>query len=402
MRARTHTLPLFLALLLIVQLACNFVSGGGTPDTVATLNGLYTASALTIEAQTGHTVTPGLPLPTVTGSPFPGYATNTPFSYTPAPVTRCDAASFVTDVSYPDGTVVSRNASFTKTWRLRNAGTCTWTSSYALVFYSGDRMGGSSPQSLSHSVSPGQTIDLSVALQAPDDDGKYRGYWKLRNASNSLFGLGALADTAFWVDIKVSGPSFAAYDFAAKYCQADWSNNKTGLPCPGAEGDDAGYVIQLPHPKLENGASQDDLGLLTVPRDSSNGLIRGQYPAFTVKSGDRFRARVYCRYNADHCDVTFRLDYLNNGQIKTLGSWHEVNEGQFYSIDLNLSSLAGETLKFILVVTANGSANDDEAIWLYPHILRQGSPPPAPTNTPTPTPTATFTATPTPTPTTGP
>jgi len=73
------------------------------------------------------------------------------------------------------------------------------------------------------------------------------------------------------------------------------------------------------------------------------------------------------------CD--FRLDYRNNGQVRTLASWHEIYEGQFYPVDLDLGSLAGETVKFILVVSANGSQNNDNAIWLHPHIIRQGSAP---------------------------
>ncbi|MBK9600245.1 MAG: hypothetical protein IPO36_00110 [Anaerolineales bacterium] len=41
---------LFVAILTTVQLACNFANSTATPDTFATLNELYTASALTLEA----------------------------------------------------------------------------------------------------------------------------------------------------------------------------------------------------------------------------------------------------------------------------------------------------------------------------------------------------------------
>jgi hypothetical protein len=191
----------------------------------------------------------------------------------------------------------------------------------------------------------------------------------------------------------VSGTNYPAYDFAANYCNANWDNNDIALPCPGVEGDDRGYVLKLNAPKMENGSTEDEPGLLTHPRKSSNGIISGQYPSFTVQSGDRFRTIVNCRYNAKKCDVTFRLDYKNNGQVKTLASWHEIYEGRFYSVDLDLGSLAGQTVKFILVVTANGSAREDEAVWLNPHILRQGAPTATFTPTFTPTLTPTFTAT---------
>lgn len=400
MTAKHASPALLLVLVLAVQLACNLPSlAPGTPDTVATLNGLYTAAAQTSTASAAS-ATPGLPLPTATQG-IPG--TFTPVNTQP-PVTRCDAAAFVKDVSIPDGTILSRNTPFTKTWRLKNVGTCTWTSAYRLAFVSGDAMNGPSTAPLPASISPGQTVDVSVNLTSPGADGHYRGYWKLRNASNASFGIGANADTAFWVDIVVKGPTHTAYDFVAGYCDAEWENNNSALPCPGAEGDHAGYVIKLNAPKMENGVKSDDPGLVTHPKFSSNGIISGLYPAIQVQSGDRFRAFINCRYNATGCNVVFRLDYRSGGQTKTLGSWHEIYEGKYFPVDLDLSSLAGKTVKFILVVTANGSPNDDEALWVAPRIVRLGTPPP-PSSTPVPTftftatPTATFTPTATPTPT---
>jgi hypothetical protein len=81
---------------------------------------------------------------------------------------------------------------------------------------------------------------------------------------------------------------------------------------------------------------------------------------------------------------------LNNGVVNTFASWAEVYEGKYYPVDLDLGALTGQTVKFILVVSANGGNNQDLAIWLNPHIVRQGV---APTATNTPTFTATFTPT---------
>jgi hypothetical protein len=393
MRDKKSSFFLVIVLLLTVQLACNAPGSSGTPDTFATLNGLYTASALTVEAlgtQTGFTVTPGLPQPTIGGI----LPTKTFSLASPIPVSKCDAVAFLSDVTYPDGSLVSRNNTFVKIWRLKNVGTCTWTTSYALVFTGGDQINGPSATSLPQNVSPGGIIELPVTLKASNTDGHYRGYWKLRNASGALFGIGAQADTAFWVDIKVTGPSFIAYSFVANYCSADWTNNDGALPCPGTDGAIAGYVIKLDAPVMENGSTEDEPGLLTEPKDTNNGFISGQYPSFKVKAGDRFRALVNCQHNSKKCDVIFKFQYRNNGQVKTLASWHEIYEGKFYPVDLDLSSLSGETVKFILFVSANGAQNNDNALWLNPHIIRQGT---APTSTATFTPTHTFTPTLTPT-----
>jgi len=258
--------PLFILIivLLVVQLACNLPSNSGTPDPFATLNGLYTASALT-QAAAG-TSTPGLPQPTVTlaGSPT---ATNPPVTLQPAQTSRCDAAQFLADITYPDGSLVPRNTTFVKIWRIRNVGTCTWSTSYAIVFTGGDGMGAPASIPMPGSVAPGQYIEIPVTMVSPGKDGGYRGYWKVRNAAGALFGIGAQADTSFWVDIRVTGPSFVAYNFADNFCQASWTNGSNALSCPGSNGDGNGYVIRLNTPVMENGATEDEPGLLTAPQD---------------------------------------------------------------------------------------------------------------------------------------
>ncbi len=399
MLSKKSTIIFPIIAILIAQLACNVPGNTATPDTFATLNGLYTASALTIEADltpNSLTLTPGLPLPTVTTNPALT-ATVTATSGGSTSTSRCDAAQFLADVTYPDGSIVPRNNTFVKIWRIKNIGTCTWTTSYALVFTGGDSMSGPSTVALAGSVNPGQYIEVPVTFSAPGKDGNYRGYWKLRNASGVLFGIGTLADTAFWVDVKVAGPSFVAYEFANNFCSAEWTNGSNSLPCPGADGDSKGFVLKLNTPKMEDGSTEDEPGLLTYPQDKRDGFISGQFPSFTVQNGDRFRTIVNCQYNASNCNVTFRLDYKVNGNIKTLASWQEVYEGKYYPVDLDLSSLDGKTVKFILVVSANGPNNNDSAIWLNPHIIRQGNPPPTQTSSVTPTVTVTPTITLTPT-----
>jgi len=395
MFSKRFSILLSVAILWIAQMACNLPAGGATPDTFATLNGLYTSSAQTLQAS-GVTATPGLPLPTAAGAGTVP-VTNSPVPQAPAPSSKCDAAQFLADVTYPDGSLVARNSTFVKIWRIKNIGSCTWNTSYSVVFTSGDSLSGPSSVQIAGSVTPGQYIEIPVTLTAPGKDGSYQGFWKLRNAAGALFGLGNQADTSFWVNIQVKGPSFIAYEFASHFCDADWSNGSDTLPCPGNQDSPKGFAVKLDQPKMEDGSKKDEPGLLTVPQDSNNGLISGQFPAFSVQAGDRFRTIVNCQYGGTHCDVVFRLDYRNNGVVTTLASWHEVYEGKIYPVDLDLSSLAGQTVKFILVVSANGSNNQDYAIWLNPYIIRQGVLPPTQTPSVTPTSTATSTSTSTPT-----
>lgn len=128
---------------------------------------------------------------------------------TPEPgIEACsDRIAFIMDVTIPDDTEIEAGAAFTKTWRLRNDGTCTWEPSYDLVFHHGDHMSAASAVALTGSVMPGQIMDLSIDMVAPADSGTYQSFWMLRNGDDVLFGLGAGGDVAFWMKIVVADES---------------------------------------------------------------------------------------------------------------------------------------------------------------------------------------------------
>ncbi len=125
----------------------------------------------------------------------------------------CNRATFIADVNVPDNTNFAGGTSFTKTWRLRNDGSCTWTTGYSLVFDHGYALGGPSSVSIPADVAPGATVDLSVNLTAPSDSGIYQGYWKLQDASGNRFGIGRDASVAFWVKISVGGYYYNNYSY---------------------------------------------------------------------------------------------------------------------------------------------------------------------------------------------
>jgi len=131
----------WIALLAFLLSACN-LGVSPTLDAAATLDPLYTAAAQTLDAISDQAAnTPGGAIPTSTpiigvfstATPTLGFATSTQY-VPPVSVKRCDAAAFVKDVTVSDGSLISPGSSFKKTWRLQNIGTCTWTSSYALVW----------------------------------------------------------------------------------------------------------------------------------------------------------------------------------------------------------------------------------------------------------------------------
>jgi hypothetical protein len=288
-------------------------------------------------------------------------------------------------VTIPDGATINPGVAFTKTWRVKNTGTCNWTSSYSLAFTGGDQMSGPASIFLPRSVAPGQVIDLSVNLIAPNFAGTYRGAWQLRNLSGKLIGTGAAFSDPIWVEIKVNKTNLegAAYDFSANACSATWSSNAGVLPCPGREGDSKGFVLKINQPKLENGALDARPGLLTFPQNINEGYIQGLYPSFKVQPGDRFQSIVNCESGAKTCLVLFQLDYrIGNGPVQNLWAIGEVNDGKYFQADLDLNRFAGQELQFILRVLAFGPASGDRALWVAPRIVRTVVATPVPSATP--------------------
>ena len=91
----------------------------------------------------------------------------TVFAPRPVAAVAVDAAQFVADVTIPDGTTFAPGSPMVKTWRLKNIGSTTWSTSYAIVFYSGTSMGAPSVVNLPTSVAPGATVDVTVNFTAP-------------------------------------------------------------------------------------------------------------------------------------------------------------------------------------------------------------------------------------------
>ena len=200
--SKTVRLASILFIIVFGVSACNLPSNA-TPTQGADVP--LTAAAQTVEANMTQAAI--LNPPTIPPTNTPGIATSTLAIATtsvvptvPSATQTCDIAQFIDDVTIPDGTTLEPNETFTKTWRLKNVGTCSWTTSYAIVFSGGDSMDGPATQALVGNVNPGQTVDISVDLTAPDSDDDYKGYWKLRNAAGVHF-------SQFYVDITVKTPS---------------------------------------------------------------------------------------------------------------------------------------------------------------------------------------------------
>jgi hypothetical protein len=323
-------------------------------------------------------LTPTTPVPPVTQAPTvtPSFTAPPPATATPIP---CDRVKFISDISIPDDTQVDPGQSFIKTWRLQNAGSCTWNSAYTLAV-DGENVF-SAPLTTpftSGTVPPGGSIDISITLTAPLLAGTYRGNFRLANPGGQKFGLGD-GSKPFWAQVKVVVPAGIVLDFLNNASQAEWRsgqlNNLNTLITFGGNDDDPNGVAKIKDGViLETGATSGKI-LLTVPRHEANGVIAGTYPAFLVQAGDHLRARVgfiatgpggTC--GAGH--VIFQVGYLEAGISHSLGEWPEICDGQLSPVNVDLSGLKGKTIQIILMVKAAGPVLDDWAIWNSPRIER--------------------------------
>jgi len=384
---------LLLVIILGVTSACNLIAARTPEPGASDPNSIHTQAAQTVIAQltqaatntaatpTIEVATATIELPTQTPPPTETQAPPTP---TPAPPTAtsipptptatqipCDWAQFVGDVNVPDYTTFSPGSNFTKTWRLKNIGSCTWTGDYDLVFVSGNALSDRDSYLLPASVRPGETIDLSVRMTAPAGDGNYKGSWMLRNDAGELFGIGGDASDSFWVLIKVirANPDYA-YDFAANYCNADWRTGLGRIDCPSSTSS-KGFVTLLDNPVMEN-RHEDEPAIWTHPDEDEDGWIAGTFPPVEVKDDHHFRAWVGCLDDSRGCNVIFRLDYqIGGGSIHNLGEWHEVYDGQVTPVDVDLRDLAGKSVQFILSVdVAGGKSEQANAFWFVPAIKK--------------------------------
>ncbi len=115
-------------------------------------------------------------------------ATSTPETEPTVDISGCTlGAVFQADITVPDNTRIEAGQEFTKTWRIRNTGTCNWGVGYRLTFIGGDQMGG--PDSVDiPEMAAGESAEISVKFVAPMEEGQYRGDWQMCVNQSECFG----------------------------------------------------------------------------------------------------------------------------------------------------------------------------------------------------------------------
>lgn len=360
--------------------ACQIMIQKPEPETLSADDLVNTAAAQTVaalstelasgrsETRSGSKESPKIPTITLTAVRKTAVVVVTR-TVTPTPSEDCNRASFVRDVTIPDGSTILPNSTFTKTWELKNTGSCAWNSNYAVVFAGrGTAMSGPASTAVIRDgeIKPGETAQVSVTLRAPGEPGDYEGYWILRDSQNQVFGTGENSATPFFVKIRVD----KEYSFADHICSAQWRSGAGDLPCPGSDGDSKGYVLPLKDPTLEDNVQREGLGWLAAPQAVNEGYIAGAFPAVIVPAHSDFRAILSCAPEAEGCYVRMRVTYrVDNGDEQLLGEWSEGYEGKITQVVKDLDMAAGKPTIFTFYVYVSGQPEKGKAIWFFPRII---------------------------------
>lgn len=307
-----------------------------------------------------------------------------------------DQVKLLKDILPSNGGYFAPNKYFQKSWEIQNTGTTTWTEKYKLVFSSGTAMNNELVFPIKNPVKPGKAITIVLEQVTPKNPGVYDGYWMLQNEKGKKFGTGPEANQPLPVKVTVLNISKdTSYDLLLEYCNATWWNkNGEDIKCPGEPKLIPGFVSLSTKPYLENGTSKTPV-LWVHSNNILEGNISGRYPAYQVKDGDHFKAKVGCMGGYSRCNVTFKLLYrIGTNPVQTLGSWKELSGGGITTIDVNLSALQGQSVQFILRMTSsNNYPESAHGFWMTPrikNILPTPLPPTAIPDTATPTETPTL------------
>jgi hypothetical protein len=184
--------------------------GRGTPTTDPSM--AYTQIWLTVQAaqtQTASVVSPTSTLtntptssptlqititPLISNTPLPTVASLTPVTISTLPAaqgTPVDNASFVRDVTIPDGYIAVPGETVDKIWEIKNDGPSNWDQDYYLRFgWGGD---GTNWRTVFGTavpvvVEPGDTLQIGVKLKCPEEAGEYVGVFRMQNDKGAFFG----------------------------------------------------------------------------------------------------------------------------------------------------------------------------------------------------------------------
>lgn len=177
--------------ILLITTACGSSATTSTPTPSAQATSTQPAPAST-EAPTA---TPGIPpIPTLVNSATPGgQATPTGTAAAANPPASGGGAAVADKYLYVGQSVADNKqflpgAAIAQSWTIRNVGSTTWSSTYALRFFAGPTGSGPAIITFGKSVVPGGSITINATIKMPTTIGDYDTWYKVTNDQLQNFG----------------------------------------------------------------------------------------------------------------------------------------------------------------------------------------------------------------------
>ena len=137
----------------------------------------------------------------------------------------------------------------------------------------------------------------------------------------------------------------SGFDLHSRAPDANWVGSAGTITFGGPDTDTNGFAMYRNNQKLEDGSSPAKV-LEIYPQMVTDGVMTGLYPAYTVVSGEHFKAKIgFLALSDGTCgagNVKFQLNYKESGVLKPLGEWSDTCDGVLKDVDVDLSSIVRE------------------------------------------------------------
>lgn len=214
---------LLIGILLLTTIACEVSFGGNNEPSQDDINLELTRTSLQ-QTQTALAQVPE-PEPETSPEPEDDDSQSPPEDEDEGDEESCYFSQWTGAETIPDGTVFDPGDSFVKTWTLRNAGECDWSTDTRMVFEDGDKLSGPSSVKIDRVVRPGETYVVEIPMTAPASDGDYTGVWRFTAADGTKMGK-------YWVKITV-GDTTPSPVFAVTSVSYYMPHTTIDITCPG-------------------------------------------------------------------------------------------------------------------------------------------------------------------------
>lgn len=288
-----------------------------------------------------------------------------------------DIALLLGTLSMEEGSWVYASEQFHVTWRIRNIGETTWDDTYSLVFGGGEAFGQDLSIPLSIQASPGDIIDLTLVLTAPEMTGLYRSEWWLVAPDGTPFGVGYKEQEPLIVEVNVEYNPVDLEDyqqllFFTNYSTAEWRDQYGPAFCSATGNIDThGFITRKHNVVFEGIIEENDPTLVMQPAQGEGGFIEGIFPPYHVTENNYFTTRVGCLDDNQLCDVTFKIFIKVIGEEGTELYWENAKrfDGEWIKVHKPLLQYEGQDIIFIFRVENNGNSKGDVVGWFAPMIL---------------------------------